>query len=40
MEAVRVAVAGPETPEELLRRADLVVAGPGELVALLRELAR
>ncbi|HXF73203.1 MAG TPA: trehalose-phosphatase [Actinomycetota bacterium] len=40
VEAVRVAVAGPETPEELLRRADLVVEGPRGLVALLRDLAR
>jgi len=40
VEVVRVAVAGPETPEELLRRADLVVEGPAGLVALLRDLAR
>jgi trehalose 6-phosphate phosphatase len=38
--AVRVAVAGPETPGELLRRADVVVEGPAGLVELLGELAR
>lgn len=40
VEAVRVAVAGPETPEDLVRAADLVVEGPPGLVALLGELAR
>ncbi len=39
VEVVRVAVAGPETPEELLRRADVVAEGPAGLVALLGELA-
>lgn len=39
VEVVRVAVAGPETPAELLRRADVVVEGPAGLVALLGELA-
>ena len=34
----RVAVVGEETPEELVENADLTVAGPEELVALLREL--
>jgi trehalose 6-phosphate phosphatase len=38
--AVRVAVAGPETPGELLRRADVVMEGPAGLVELLGELAR
>jgi trehalose 6-phosphate phosphatase len=37
--AVRVAVRGPETPEELVRRADIAVDGPGGLVELLRALA-
>ncbi len=37
--AVRVAVAGPETPTELLGAADVVVAGPTGLVELLRALA-
>ena len=37
---VKVAVRGPETPEELVARADLVVEGPGGLVALLGELSR
>lgn len=36
--AVRVAVRGPETPEELVRRADIAVEGPGGLVELLRTL--
>jgi trehalose 6-phosphate phosphatase len=36
---VRVAVRGPETPQELLRAADLEVDGPAGLVALLRTLA-
>jgi trehalose 6-phosphate phosphatase len=35
---LRVAVRGPETPEELVRRADLAVDGPGGLVELLRAL--
>ena len=34
----RIAVVGEETPEELVAKADLTVAGPQELVALLREL--
>jgi trehalose 6-phosphate phosphatase len=34
----RIAVVGEETPEELVAKADLTVAGPEELVALLREL--
>ena len=34
----RIAVVGEETPEELIAKADLTVAGPEELVALLREL--
>ena len=34
----RIAVVGEETPEELISKADLTVAGPEELVALLREL--
>jgi len=37
--AMRVAVDSDETPDELLRRADLVVAGPTGAVALLEELA-
>jgi trehalose 6-phosphate phosphatase len=37
--AVRVAVAGPETPEALIAAADLTVAGPEGMVALLRGLA-
>jgi trehalose 6-phosphate phosphatase len=37
--AVRVAVASPEAPAELLERADLVVEGPADLVSLLRGLA-
>lgn len=36
--AVRVAVRGPETPVELVRRADISVDGPGGLVDLLRTL--
>jgi trehalose 6-phosphate phosphatase len=35
----KVAVAGPETPAELLERADVVVEGPSGLVSLLRQLA-
>jgi trehalose 6-phosphate phosphatase len=35
----KVAVAGPETPTELVEAADVVVNGPTELVALLRQLA-
>jgi trehalose 6-phosphate phosphatase len=34
----RIAVVGEETPEELVAKADLTVAGPEGLVALLREL--
>jgi trehalose 6-phosphate phosphatase len=34
----RIAVVGEETPEELVAKADLTVAGPEELVELLREL--
>jgi trehalose 6-phosphate phosphatase len=37
---VRIAVAGAEAPDELLRRADLACADPGELLELLEELAR
>jgi hypothetical protein len=37
--AVRVAVRGPETPQELVRGADIAVDGPGGLVELLRFLA-
>jgi trehalose 6-phosphate phosphatase len=40
LRAVRVAVAGPETPPALLAAADLRVEGPTGLVALLRDLAR
>ncbi len=36
---VRVAVEGPETPEELVRAADVTVPGPVGLVELLRGLA-
>jgi trehalose 6-phosphate phosphatase len=36
--AVRVAVASDEVPEQLVRQADVVVAGPEELLELLREL--
>ncbi len=36
--AVRVAVASDEAPRELLRRADVVVAGPEQLLDLLRRL--
>jgi trehalose 6-phosphate phosphatase len=35
---VRVAVASPEGPAELTEAADVVVGGPGELLALLRRL--
>ena len=38
MSICRIAVVGEETPEELVAKADLTVAGPEELVALLREL--
>lgn len=38
MLTLRVAVQGPETPEELVRRADIAVDGPGGLVELLRIL--
>jgi trehalose 6-phosphate phosphatase len=38
MLTLRVAVRGPETPEELVGRADLAVDGPGGLVELLRIL--
>jgi trehalose 6-phosphate phosphatase len=34
----RIAVVGVETPEELIAKADLTVAGPEELVTLLRAL--
>ncbi len=37
--AVKVAVAGSETPDELLSAADLTVDGPAGLVELLRTLA-
>jgi trehalose 6-phosphate phosphatase len=37
--AVKVAVSGAESPQELLEAADLTVEGPPGLVALLRELA-
>lgn len=37
--AVRIAVRGPETPTELIERADLVVDGPAGMVALLAQLA-
>jgi trehalose 6-phosphate phosphatase len=36
--AIRVAVAGAESPPELLARADLVLDGPGAVVDLLRAL--
>jgi trehalose 6-phosphate phosphatase len=36
--AVRVAVASDEVPEQLVRRADVVVAGPDELLELLQSL--
>ncbi|MGI9032960.1 MAG: trehalose-phosphatase [Acidimicrobiales bacterium] len=36
--AVRVAVRSPESPDELLDRADLVVDGPPEVVSFLRRL--
>ena len=39
LRAVRVAVAGPETPQALLAAADLRVEGPPGLVAMLRDLA-
>ena len=38
MPICRIAVVGEETPEELVAKAYLTVAGPEELVALLREL--
>lgn len=38
MLTLRVAVRGPETPEELVRRADIAVDGPEGLVELLRIL--
>jgi trehalose 6-phosphate phosphatase len=37
--AVRIAVSSPETPVELLDRADVVVEGPGGLAELLGDLA-
>jgi len=37
--AVKVAVSSPETPPELVSRADLTVAGPEGLMPLLRALA-
>jgi trehalose 6-phosphate phosphatase len=39
LDVLRVAVEGPETPEELRRAADVVVPGPAGLVALLRGVA-
>ena len=36
--AVRVAVAGAETPPELLARADLILDGPAAVLDLLRRL--
>jgi trehalose 6-phosphate phosphatase len=36
---LRVAVAGAETAPDVLARADLVVAGPADAVALLQDLA-
>jgi len=39
MTTVKVAVRGPETPQELVDAADLAVDGPSGLVALLRDLA-
>lgn len=38
LEALRVAVRSDETPEELLRRADVVVAGTGGVLRFLRSL--
>lgn len=38
LETVKVAVRGPETPGELVSRADVAVDGPAGLVALLRSL--
>jgi trehalose 6-phosphate phosphatase len=38
MLTLRVAVRGPETPAELVRRADIAVDGPGGLVEFLRIL--
>lgn len=35
---IRVAVVGPETPDDLIGRSDLSVEGPAGLVELLREL--
>ena len=35
---LRVAVRGPETPDDLVRKSDLSVEGPAGLVELLREL--
>jgi trehalose 6-phosphate phosphatase len=35
---LRIAVDGPETPDDLLARADVVVAGPAGLVRLLGEI--
>jgi len=39
MDTLRVAVDSDEAPDELLRRADLVLQGPVEVVELLRTLA-
>jgi len=39
MRTVRVAVAAEESPPELRASADLVLAGPVEALAVLRELA-
>jgi hypothetical protein len=36
----KVAVAGPETSDELVKAADVVVEGPSGLVELLRSLSR
>jgi len=36
---LKVAVAGAEVPAELIDRADVVLAGPPEAVAMLRALA-
>ena len=39
MEVLRVAVASPEAPGDLIERADLVVDGPRAVLDLLRQLA-
>jgi trehalose 6-phosphate phosphatase len=38
-ETLKVAVGGAEAPDQLLHRADVVVAGPGQVVDLLARLA-